>query len=100
MNLINFQRPLETTILIYLVVLIILFIIKPKFLFDPKGNLKKFSTGSGNRKTVLPLWLIIAIIGVIIYYIVIVLNYRTQIGGLCDKIKNGNVKEIEKLLKC
>ncbi len=37
--LLNPERPLETTLLIYLIVLGILFLVKPKFLFDPKGNL-------------------------------------------------------------
>jgi hypothetical protein len=98
------ESPLETTILIYLIVLGILFLVKPKFLFDPKGNLKRFATGSGNCKTILPLWLIIALIGVIIYYIVIVLNYRIQMLGLCKQLKKGtgNLSDIEKLLsnKC
>lgn len=102
MMLFNPERPLETTILIYLIVLGILFITKPKFLFDPKGNLKQFATGSGNRKTILPLWLIIVLIGVIIYYIVIVINYRHQVGKLCLQMKGGNVKGIEDMLnlKC
>ena len=103
MLLFNLQRPLETTILIYLLVLGVLFITKPKFLFDPKGNLKKFATGSGNHKTILHLWLIITLIGVIIYYIVIVFNYRIQVGGLCKEIKKGgNIENLEKILnlKC
>ena len=97
MLLFNPERPLETTILIYLIVLGILFITKPKFLFDPKGNLKQFATGSGNRKTILPLWLIIALIGVVIYYIVIVINYINQMGTLCIELEKGNLKNIEKM---
>ena len=104
MLLFNPERPLETTILIYLIVLGILFMTKPRFLFDPKGNLKRFATGSGNYKTILPLWLVISLIGIIIYYIVIVLNYRIQVGGLCKELKKGtvNIAEIEKMLsiKC
>jgi hypothetical protein len=105
MLLFNPERPLETTILIYLIVLGALFLLKPKFLFDPKGNLKKFATGAGNHKTILPLWLIIALIGIVIYYIVIVFNYRIQMGGLCRELKKGgstNIKDIEKMLniKC
>ena len=102
MLLFNLQRPLETTILIYLLVLGVLFMIKPKFLFDQKGNLKKFATGSGNHKTILPLWLIIMLIGVLIYYIVIVFNYKLQAGGICKELKGGNIETIEKLLniKC
>ena len=103
MMLLNPERPLETTLLIYLIVLGILFLVKPKFLFDPKGNLKQFATGSGNRRTILPLWLIIALIGVVIYYIVIVFNYRIQVGGLCKELKSGgDMKQIEKILnlKC
>ncbi len=104
MLLFNPERPLETTILIYLIVLAILFMIKPKFLFDPKGNLKQFATGSGNRRTILPLWLIISLIGIVIYYIVIVFNYRNQIGGLCKDVNKGinngklTVKELQELL--
>lgn len=98
----NPERPLETAILIYLIVLGILFIIKPKILFDPKGNLKQFATGSGNRRTILPLWLIIALIGVIIYFVVIVINYRIQVAKICSNMKGGNMNDVEKLLnfKC
>jgi hypothetical protein len=98
----NPERPLETTILIYLIVLAILFIIKPKILFDPKGNLKQFATGSGNRRTILPLWLIIALIAVIIYFVVIVINYRHQVNKLCTQMKNNCLKDVEDMLnfKC
>ena len=99
MSLFNSDRPLETTILIYFIVLGLLFLIKPKFIFDPKGNLKRFATGSGPRKTIIPLWLILALIGVIIYYLVIVYNYRYQINDLCSGIKNGYIKDLKEILK-
>jgi hypothetical protein len=99
MSLFNSDRPLETTILIYFIVLGLLFLIKPKFIFDPKGNLKRFATGSGPRKTIIPLWLILALIGVIIYYLVIVYNYRYQINDLCSGIKNGSIKDLQEILK-
>ena len=98
----NPERPLETTILIYLIVLVILFITRPKILFDPKGNLKQFATGSGNRRTILPLWLIIALIAVIIYFVVIVINYRHQVRKICTGLKSNDLKNIEAMLnfKC
>jgi hypothetical protein len=100
--ILNPERPLETTILIYLIVLGILFIIKPKILFDPKGNLKQFATGSGNRRTILPLWLIIALIAVIIYFVVIVINYRHQVSKICMQMKGNCLKDVENMLniKC
>lgn len=99
MSIFNSERPLETSILIYFIVLGLLFLIKPKFLFDPKGNLKKFATGGGGRKTILPLWLVLAVIGVIIYYLVIVYNYRYQVSDLCQGIKNGSIKNLEQIVK-
>jgi hypothetical protein len=99
MSLFNSERPLETTILIYFIVLGLLFLVKPKFIFDPKGNLKQFATGSGPRKTVMPLWLFLSLIGVIIYYLVIVYNYRYQVNDLCTGIKNGSIKNFQEIFK-
>lgn len=99
MSLFNTQRPLETSILIYFIALGLLFLTKPKFIFDPKGNLKKFATGSGPRRTILPLWLILSLLGIIIYYLVIVYNYRYQVSDLCKGIKNGSIKNLEAILK-
>ena len=56
-KIIGFRNPLEASIIIYLIVVIIIWSVKPRFLFDEDGNFKQFGVGQ-NKKTIFPLWLI------------------------------------------
>ena len=52
---------------VYLVLVIILVLSKPKFFFKKNGQFKEF--GTGNEKTVIPFWLILLIFAIISYYL-------------------------------
>ena len=58
---------LHICILLYLILLSFILLANPKFAFDNDGTLKPF--GTGNNKTVLPLWLIIVLLALVSYYI-------------------------------
>ena len=92
----NFEKPLQTSVYIYLITLGVLWIIKPRIIFDKDGKLKKFGTGNQKSKSVIPLWLIIALIAVLIFYIVAIgaANYSRK--SYCDRLISGelDVKQI------
>lgn len=97
--LFDFNKPLQTSILIYLIIIGVLFYIKPRFMFDPKGNIKKFGTGSGRYRTVFPLWLILTTIAILVYYFVAMVAYRQNLKSLCQTIKKGKIDELKNLLE-
>jgi len=97
--LFDFNKPLQTSILIYLIIIGILFYFKPRFMFDPNGNIKKFGTGSGRYRTVFPLWLILSIIAILVYYCVIIINYRNNLKSLCLTLKKGKIDDLQNILE-
>ena len=62
-----FNNRVKYTLLIYLVVVMIIIIIRPKFMFKKNGEFKPF--GIGKNKTIFPFWLIIFVSIIIAYYI-------------------------------
>jgi uncharacterized membrane protein YozB (DUF420 family) len=60
----------KNTTLSAIILFIILFLIitysKPKFLYNSDGTIRQFGVGSKN-KTILPLWLISIILGILCY---------------------------------
>ena len=91
-KLLSINSPLEISIFIYFIILLIIWLIKPKFIFDKDGKLKKFGTGNTKRKTILPLWLCIGLLGVIIYYISASISAKNSRDYYCNKlIKNPNI---------
>lgn len=61
-----------TSIVIFLFVYAITISVKPQFIFNKDGSVKNFGLGY-NNKTVIPLWLIVIIFSIIIYFILIYL---------------------------
>jgi hypothetical protein len=59
---------LQIAFFIYIVLVGLLILLKPNYLFDEEGKLKHFGTGSKN-KTVVPFWLIIFLLAIFSYYI-------------------------------
>ena len=57
----------RTAILIYLLLVLMFLYSKPAFIFDESGNLKEF--GTGQSKTLVPLWSIFGIFAVLSYVI-------------------------------
>jgi len=99
-NLIGFSHPLEISIVIYLVVVAIIWQIKPRFLFDEEGKFKRFGIGR-HRKTTFPMWLFLALVGVIIYFIIANVSARESRTYYCNKII-GSPEEYKKVIinKC
>ena len=67
------QSPLKSAIILYLLIVIIILIIKPKSLFDSKGNSKQFGVGRED-KTIFPVWLLFLLIAIICYYFTIIIK--------------------------
>ena len=62
-----FNNRVKYSITIYLVLVIILVLSKPKFFFKENGQFKEFGTGSG--KTVIPFWLVLLVCAILSYYL-------------------------------
>jgi hypothetical protein len=99
--LFTIENPFEITIAIYLVIIGILFIIKPKFIFNNPKIYYKFGLGNNDinkekRKTIMPLWLLFLILAVIIYYVVVAYTCHQNQEFYCDKILKGQLPKILK----
>ena len=69
------MNNLLLTFTIYFILTGIIIFIRPKIIFKNK-NLSRF--GVGKNKTLLPLWLMILLIGIISYIISIIIILKTQ----------------------
>ena len=67
------QSPVKSAIILYLLIVIIILILKPKTLFDSKGNSKQFGIGRED-KTIFPVWLLFLLIAIICYYFTIIIK--------------------------
>ena len=67
------NKPL-VAIIIFLLCFIVIYLLKPNFLFNKDGSIREFGVGYKN-KTILPLWLFSIILGILTY--VLVLYYLT-----------------------
>ena len=68
------HSPFEITSVIYISIITILFITKPDFIFKNPNFYYKFGLpqkDSKKRKTIMPIWLLFLILGIVIYYIVV-----------------------------
>jgi amino acid transporter len=61
----SLDSPIKIAISIYLFAFALLYIFKPKLMFTHKKNLREF--GTSKNKTILPIWLVSAIIGILAY---------------------------------
>jgi hypothetical protein len=61
---------IKIALALYFLLVFGLLYLKPSFIFTEEGELKEFGTGEG--KSMMPLWLIMCILGMISYLIVLV----------------------------
>ena len=61
------QNTLQCALILYLILVLSLIYMKPKFLLKNDGSLKEF--GTGNDKTVVPLWLCVLLLAMLSYYV-------------------------------
>ena len=59
---------LKFAFVFYAIFMVVLMVTKPRIIFDQEGNPKKFGTGYGSNKTILPLWFV-TIMGAIFSYV-------------------------------
>jgi hypothetical protein len=58
------------SIILYIIIFSIIQISKPMFLYNTNGSIREFGVGYKN-KTILPIWLLSIVLGIICYLIVI-----------------------------
>jgi hypothetical protein len=56
---------LQTTLLSYIIISVVIYQLKPPFMFHKDGSFKQF--GVGKNKTIFPFWLVTTILGILIY---------------------------------
>jgi len=69
------KNSIFTAIILYLILFGLIQLLKPAFLYDNDGSLRDFGIGYRN-KTILPIWLLAIILGILCY--IIVLFYTTN----------------------
>ncbi|MAE87058.1 MAG: hypothetical protein CMB80_30275 [Flammeovirgaceae bacterium] len=77
-----FHSPLRVAIGVYLLTFIVLYIVKPKIMFTKHKKMREF--GTTNEKTILPIWLVGAIVGILSYIISVLIKHFLR--PLYDKI--------------
>ena len=60
---------LKLSIALYLFFVFIIMFFKPTFIFNDEGEIKEF--GTGGAKTIMPLWLLFGILGILAYYLIL-----------------------------
>lgn len=58
------------SITVFLTFYILIVVLKPNFLYDKDGSLREFGVGF-KKKTVVPVWLLSIILGIMSYYIML-----------------------------
>ena len=72
----DISRPLYNTLIIYLISSILIYVLKPRPIFRKNGEMKSF--GYGNKKTCLSYPIVITLIGIITYFIFVVLSINLK----------------------
>ena len=70
----KFDKYIKFTLLIYLILSIVLYKLKPDIMFTESGAFKQFGLGDKRYKTIFPFWLITTMMGIMVYYIILTCN--------------------------
>ena len=65
-----FDRPILSSVMIYLITCYLLFSIKHPKMFHENGDFKTF--GLNEDQTIYPFWLVTTVIGIFSYYLILV----------------------------
>ena len=69
----TFNNTIKYSIILYIFLLLIILIIKPRFIFNKDGEVKHFGTDYNENTTILPLWLLCILLAIFSYYIILFL---------------------------
>ena len=69
----TFNNTIKYSIILYIFLLLIILIIKPRFIFNKNGEVKHFGTDYNENTTILPLWLLCILLAIFSYYIILFL---------------------------
>ena len=72
------KNCLFISILIYLAISFTIIYIKPEFIFTDKKKNKLKIFGTGKKKTIFPLWFILFITAIIIYFVICCIFQKIQ----------------------
>ena len=67
-----FNTPLKISIVVYIFTFVLLYMVKPKLMFTKNNRMREF--GTSNNKTILPIWLVSAIVGILTYNVSTLIN--------------------------
>ena len=67
-----------TAIILFIIIFSILNLVKPGFLYNPNGSVRQFGVGYKN-KTILPVWLVAIVLGILSYLFVLYYLVHPQI---------------------
>ncbi len=68
-----FRNPLKASIIVYLFSFAMFYILKPQMMFTKNKKMRQF--GTSTHKTILPIWLVSAIIGILAYNLCALIKY-------------------------
>ena len=70
MNIIS-DNSIKISLLIYFIVVGVIIYLKPTYFYTNKnGKLKTFGTGKNKSKTVFPLWFVLIVLAIVIYFLI------------------------------
>ena len=67
------RNAASISIALFAIIYFLLSTYKPGFIFSKEGNLREFGVGQTN-KTILPLWLVSLLLGILSYFVIMVLS--------------------------
>jgi hypothetical protein len=69
-----FMSEIKSALFVYTILMIIILLAKPRFLFDEENKMKRFGLGNGKNTTIFPLWIVCIILAVLSYYFVVMMG--------------------------
>tara|TARA_B100000941_G_C28315526_1_gene453805 strand:- start:494 stop:715 length:222 start_codon:yes stop_codon:yes gene_type:complete len=66
----KFDNNIKLAIILFCSVAFGLYYLKPQFAFNPDGTFKQF--GLSKDRTIYPFWLVVSVVGIVIYLCIIV----------------------------
>ena len=69
----------SVSIILFIVIFSIIQLIKPLFLYNSNGSIREFGIGYRN-KTILPLWLLAIVLGILCYLLILYYISNPRIG--------------------